>query len=195
MLSPRPRSHLCQPFSAHMTQTTEHVIMQLHAGNPTIYLLGQSSRVVRSASDFSSSKKGLVVGIPNFIPCHCIARKSHCTLNKFCRRETFVSEIPFTLARRVPNNTWKALNDAWNGYHSVPPRESDRHLTTFITPFGRWRYTRAPQGYLSLGDGYKRRFAANLYDFMRKKQCLDDTVFFDESLEQWFPTYFGLCPT
>ena len=69
-LSPRPRSHLCQPFSAYMTQTTEHVVMQPHAGNPTIYLLAQNSRVVLSVSDFfSSTKKGLVIGIPNLIPC------------------------------------------------------------------------------------------------------------------------------
>ena len=52
---PRLRSHLCQPFSAYMTQTTEHVVMQPHAGNPTIYLIGQNSRVVLSASDFFSS--------------------------------------------------------------------------------------------------------------------------------------------
>ncbi|KAK3755453.1 hypothetical protein QZH41_007877 [Actinostola sp. cb2023] len=74
-------------------------------------------------------------------------------LNKFCRRETFATESPFHLARRIPQNTWKTVTDAWNGYHSVPLRESDRHLTTFITPFGRWRYMRAPQGFLSSGDG------------------------------------------
>ena len=67
---PRPRSHLCQSFSACMTQTTEHVVMQPHAGNPTIHLLGQNSRAVRSTSDFiSSTKNGLVIGIPNLIPC------------------------------------------------------------------------------------------------------------------------------
>ena len=71
-------------------------------------------------------------------------------LNKFCRPETFASETPFKLVRRVPSNTWKTVTDAWNGYHSVPLRESDRHLTIFITPFGRWRYTRAPQGLWSL---------------------------------------------
>lgn len=58
-------------------------------------------------------------------------------LNKWCKRETHNSEAPFHLARRVPRNTWKTVTDAWNGYHSVPLRESDRHLTTFITPFGR----------------------------------------------------------
>ena len=78
-------------------------------------------------------------------------------LNKYCKRETHSAESPYHLARRIPSNSWKTVTDAWNGYHSVPLRESDRHLTTFITPFGRWRYTRAPQGYLSSGDGYNRR--------------------------------------
>ena len=73
--------------------------------------------------------------------------------------------------------------DAWNGYHSVPLRESDRHLTTFITPFGRWQYTRAPQGFLSSGDGYNRRFDAILSEFQRKERCVDDTIYYDEDLE------------
>ena len=110
-------------------------------------------------------------------------------LNKFCKRETFASEAPFHLARRVPRNTWKTVTDAWNGYHSVPLRESDRHLTTFITPFGKWRYTRAPQGFLSSGDGYNRRFNSILADFVRKERCVDDTVFYDDDLSQhWWRT-------
>ena len=110
-------------------------------------------------------------------------------LNKFCRRETFATESPFHLARRIPTNTWKTVTDAWNGYHSVPLRASDRHLTTFITPFGRWRYTRAPQGFLSSGDGYNRRFDAILADFDRKERCVDDTVHYDTDLEQhWWRT-------
>ena len=75
------------------------------------------------------------------------------------------------------------------GYHSVPLRESDRHLTTFITPFGRWRYTRAPQGFLSSGDGYNRRFEAILTDFERKERCVDDTIHYDDDLaEHWWRT-------
>jgi hypothetical protein len=37
--------------------------------------------------------------------------------------------------------------DSWNGYHSVTIREEDRHLTTFYTKWGRYRYKCAPQGY------------------------------------------------
>ena len=111
------------------------------------------------------------------------------TLNKYCKRETFASETPFHLARRIPKNTWKTVTDAWNGYHSVPLRQSDRHLTTFITPFGRWRYTRAPQGFLSSGDGYNRRFDAVLASFERKERCVDDTIHYDSDLkEHWWRT-------
>lgn len=110
-------------------------------------------------------------------------------LNKFCKRETFASESPFQLARRVPGDTWKTVADCWNGYHSVPLRESDRHLTTFITPYGRFRYTRAPQGFLSSGDGYNRRLDAILSEFQRKERCIDDTVFHDKDLEMhWWRT-------
>ena len=55
-------------------------------------------------------------------------------LNKHCQQETFSSASTFQSARRVPPETWKTVNDAWNGFHSVPLKEFDRHLTTFITP-------------------------------------------------------------
>ena len=146
---------------------------------------------------------GVIERVPNGVPvtwCHrmVVTRKHDGTprrtvdlspLNKFCIRETFPAEAPFHLARRVPGKTWKSVVDAWNGYHSIPLRESDRHLTTFITPFGRWRYTRAPQGFLSSGDGYNKRFDSILTDFQRKERCIDDTVYHDEDLEtHWWRT-------
>jgi len=76
-----------------------------------------------------------------------------------CPRRDPVQLLPTSLPFFVLQRT---MADAWNGYHSVPLRESDRHLTTFIIPFGRWHYTRAPQGFLSLGDGYNRRFDATI---------------------------------
>ena len=41
---------------------------------------------------------------------------------------------------------------------SVPLHPEDRHFTTFITPWGRYRYRTAPQGYIASGDGYTRRY-------------------------------------
>ncbi len=57
-------------------------------------------------------------------------------VNKSCKQETLAGESPFHLARRVPKGTWKTVCDAWNGHHSVPLRDCDRHLTTFIPPSG-----------------------------------------------------------
>ena len=100
-----------------------------------------------------------------------------------------ILETPFHLARRIPKDTWKTVTDALNGYHSIPLHQSERHLTTFITPFGRWRYTRAPQGFLSSGNGYNRRFDAVLSTFERKERCVDDTIYYDSDLEQhWWRT-------
>ena len=61
-------------------------------------------------------------------------------LNKHCKRETFASESFFHIAKRVPGETCKTVCDAWNGYHSVPLRDEDKHLTTLTTPYGRYRY-------------------------------------------------------
>lgn len=79
-------------------------------------------------------------------------------LNRHAVRETHHTQSPFHQARAVPPHTRKTVFDAWNGYHSVPLHEDDRHLTTFITPWGRFRYRVAPQGYIASGDGYSRRF-------------------------------------
>ena len=84
--------------------------------------------------------------------CHCmvVTRKQDGSprrtvdlspLNEYCKRETCALETPFTLARRNPKGTFKTVRDAWNGSNGVLLKENDRHLTTFITLFSRYRYT------------------------------------------------------
>ena len=79
-------------------------------------------------------------------------------LNKHAKRETHHTQSPFHQARSVPAKRKKSVLDAWNGYHSVSLHADDRHYTTFITPWGRYRYRVAPQGYIASGDGYTRRY-------------------------------------
>ena len=88
--------------------------------------------------------------------------------NRWSVRQTYPTESPFTLATRIPNHTKKTVVDAWNGYHSVPIHEEDRHVTTFMTPWGRYRYKVAPQGFLAAGDGYNQRLDGVLADITTK---------------------------
>ena len=87
------------------------------------------------------------------------------------------------------------MTDAWNGYHSVPIREEDRHFTTFITPWGRYRYKVAPQGFLASGDAYNQRFDSIITDFHNKVKCADDTCMWDSIAASFFQAceWFELC--
>ena len=107
-------------------------------------------------------------------------------LNKYAVRETHHTESPFHQARTVPPHTVKTVMDAWNGYHSIPLHEDDRHMTTFITTKGRYRYRVAPQGYLASGDGYTCRFDEIIMDFPQKTKCVDDTLLWTNSIEEAF---------
>ena len=106
--------------------------------------------------------------------------------NKHSVRQTHHVPSPFHLADRVPQDTKKTVTDAWNGYHSVPICEEDRHVTTFITPWGRYRYKVAPQGFMASGDAYNQRFDAIISDFKNKVKCVDDTCMWATSIETSF---------
>ena len=107
-------------------------------------------------------------------------------LNKQSVRQTHHVSAPFRLAEQIPQNKKKTVTDAWNGYHSIPICEEDRHLTTFITPWGRYRYKVAPQGFLASGDGYTQRFDSIISDFPNKVKCVDDTCMWADTIEEAF---------
>ena len=64
--------------------------------------------------------------------------------------------------------------------------KEDRALTTFITPWGRYRYMTAPQGYIASGDGYTRRFDEIASDVPNKTKCIDDTIMWSGSITAAF---------
>ena len=107
-------------------------------------------------------------------------------LNSYAIRETHHTQSPFHQARLVPQKTKKTIFDCWNGYHSVPLHPDDRHFTTFITPWGRYRYKAAPQGYIASGDAYTRRFDEIVADIPNKTKCIDDTLLWSNDLENSF---------
>ena len=107
-------------------------------------------------------------------------------LNTHATRETHHTQSPFHQARSIPPNTRKTVFDAWNGYHSVALHPADKHLTTFITPWGRYRYKTAPQGYIASGDGYTRHYDEIVALIERKTKCIDDTLLWSSTIEESF---------
>ena len=91
------------------------------------------------------------------------------------------TQSPFHQARSLPQGTLKTVCDGWNGYDSVPLHQDDRHLATFITPYGRYRYCTAPQG-----DGYSRQLDETASNFPNKTKCTYDTLLWADSLKESF---------
>ena len=117
-------------------------------------------------------------------------------LNKHACRETHHTPSPFHLARSVPPNTKKTTLDAWNGFHCVRLPKKDRHITTFITDWGRYRYKTAPQGYIASGDGYTSRYDAIISEVRNKIKCVDDTLLYASDIQESFiqtARYLELC--
>lgn len=74
--------------------------------------------------------------------------------------------------------------DAKAGYHQVPIREQDQDLTTFITPWGRYRFRRAAMGLVSSGDIYNQRGDQVLGDVPRTCKVVDDVIAWDSNYDE-----------
>lgn len=112
------------------------------------------------------------------------------SLNRASIRQTHHTASPFHTASSIPKGVKKTCLDAWNGYHSVLLDESSRELTSFITPWGVYRYKTAPQGYLASGDAYTHRYDNIVKDFGDIAKCVDDVCLWGNSEEE---TFFKTC--
>ena len=107
-------------------------------------------------------------------------------LNIHAPRQTHHTESPWSITAAIPPNTVKSVLDCWHGYHSVPLAPEDRHLTTFLTPWGQYRYLTTPQGFISAGDGYTDRMDRIIGDFQNVKKCVDDSILWSSDIDKNF---------
>ena len=105
-------------------------------------------------------------------------------LNKFVKRPLHPLATPRDAVSGIPANAkiFSTL-DAKSGYWQIPLQESSQHLTTFITPWGRFRFLRAPMGLVSTGDEYCRRgdLALQGLDLIK---VVDDILVCDDTIEE-----------
>jgi len=105
-------------------------------------------------------------------------------LNSHATRETHHTQSTFHQARSVPHGK-KMVFDAWNGYHSVPLHPNDRHYITFVTPWGRYCYYTAPQGYIASGNGYSRHYDEVVSSFPQKAKYVDDALLWSDTVHNY----------
>ena len=74
--------------------------------------------------------------------------------------------------------------DSKSGYHQVPIRKEDQDLTTFLTPWGRFRYRRAVMGLTCSGDIYNQRGDQALGDIPRTCKVVDDVIVWDSDYNE-----------
>ena len=66
------------------------------------------------------------------------------------------------------------------GYWQIELAEEDQHLTTFITPYGRYQYCRGPMGFAATGDAFCQRGDAALQGVTNCVKVVDDILLHDE---------------
>ena len=105
-------------------------------------------------------------------------------LNKQVSRPTHPSPTPYQAIRRVPAGTkFFTTMDALCGYWQLPLAPSDQHLTTFLTPLGRYRFCRGPMGFSATGDEFCRRGDLALVGIQQCTKVVDDILLWDTSFD------------
>ena len=104
-------------------------------------------------------------------------------LNKYCLREHYFSPSVLDVVQSIQANDAHLFSsfDAWKGYHQIELAEESKHLTTFLTPFGRFQYERAPFGINSISEHYNRRMSEELHDLPNTKKIVDDNIVYSSN--------------
>ena len=71
--------------------------------------------------------------------------------------------------------------DAKNGYFQIPLADESKDLTTFITPWGRFRFERCVQGLSTSGDEFNRRGDTALAGIPKTCKVTDDILCHDNT--------------
>lgn len=104
-------------------------------------------------------------------------------LNCHVSRPAHPSPTPLAAVRAVDSAArYFTTADALHGYWQMELAEEDQHLTTFITPYGRYQHCRGPMGFAATGDAYCFRGDLALQGVRNCVKVVDDILLFDEDL-------------
>ena len=80
-------------------------------------------------------------------------------LNKYVQRELYSVCTPSDAVADISSKHLKYFTvfDALKDYHQCPLDATSQLLTTFMTPFGRFKFLRAPFGICFISEHYNKR--------------------------------------
>ncbi|UYV75251.1 hypothetical protein LAZ67_12003102 [Cordylochernes scorpioides] len=99
-------------------------------------------------------------------------------LNEHVQREVHPMPVVEHMLGQLGEARFFSKLDANSGFHQIPLSPGCQHLTTFITPFGRYKYCRMPFG-ISLAPEYFQKVMSIILQGMDGVMCyLDDILIF-----------------
>ena len=108
------------------------------------------------------------------------------TLNRQVKRPTHPMSTARSALSGIGSAKWFTKLDARHGYWQIPLSDASRPLTTFITPWSRFRYCRNPQGLISAGDEFNRRTDAAFAGIRNLVKVVDDGLVHDDSFQEHY---------
>ena len=88
------------------------------------------------------------------------------------------------VAARMPGATVFSCIDASSGYWQIPLDEESSYLTTYNTPFRRYRYLRMPFGISSASEIWQRSMEEEFGDIEGAEIIVDDLVVWGRNDEE-----------
>ncbi|KAI0230692.1 Retrovirus-related Pol polyprotein from transposon 17.6 [Lamellibrachia satsuma] len=77
-------------------------------------------------------------------------------LNRAIKRPHYLMRTTEEVVENIPNAKYFTVMDAKQAFYHIPLENDSSYLTTFGTPFGRFRYLRMPMGISSASEVYQR---------------------------------------
>ena len=105
-------------------------------------------------------------------------------LNKAIRREHYPMTTLEGIAARIPKANFFSKCDAKSGYWQLKLSTKSSKLTTFNTPFGRYRYKVLPFGISSASEIWQRAMMLEFGDLEGVEIIVDDFLIWGETQEQ-----------
>ena len=104
-------------------------------------------------------------------------------LNKYVRQERYQSPTPAQAVADIAADKAKVFTkiDAMKGYHQCPLDNESQMLTIFITPFGRFKFLRAPYRISSISEHYNCRMDEAFAGLSGFRRIVDDVIIYDSN--------------